>query len=212
MEFLNAQMPNIEVLAVEIKRFHGKSAQTLVPRVIGRTAAPGSRRSRPARPPVDARIVPRRVRGRRRARRRGAPSGCGDAVGRRHLLRGIVWPEHSSEMLGLATTDHRCLAVLAAGEWMDAHPGLLVRGGRRRPRALPEELRAMLERWVERDLRRAASPKTFRARASRHGRSGTRRAFSTRTFWWNVFAASFRNWRRCDCLREFVVWSFGHDA
>ena len=37
--FLNAQMPNIEVLAVEIKRFHGKSAQTLVPRVIGRTAA-----------------------------------------------------------------------------------------------------------------------------------------------------------------------------
>ena len=35
--FLNAQMPHIEVLAVEIKRFHGKSsAQTLVPRVIGR--------------------------------------------------------------------------------------------------------------------------------------------------------------------------------
>ena len=35
-------MPGIEVLAVEIKRFHGKSAQMLVPRVIGRTtAAPG---------------------------------------------------------------------------------------------------------------------------------------------------------------------------
>jgi len=32
-------MPGIEVLAVEIKRFHGESAQTLVPRVIGRTAA-----------------------------------------------------------------------------------------------------------------------------------------------------------------------------
>ena len=39
MEFLNAQMPGIEVLAVEIKRFHGTSAQTFVPRVIGRTAA-----------------------------------------------------------------------------------------------------------------------------------------------------------------------------
>ena len=39
VEFLNAQMPGIEVLAVEIKRFHGKSAQTLVPRVIGRTLA-----------------------------------------------------------------------------------------------------------------------------------------------------------------------------
>ena len=41
--FLNAQMPDIEVLAVEIKRFHGKSAQTLVPRVIGRIAAAPSR-------------------------------------------------------------------------------------------------------------------------------------------------------------------------
>ena len=41
--FLNAQMPGIEVLAVEIKRFHGKSAQTLVPRVIGRTSASPAR-------------------------------------------------------------------------------------------------------------------------------------------------------------------------
>ena len=41
--FLNAQMPGIEVLAVEIKRFHSKSAQTLVPRVIGRTAASPAR-------------------------------------------------------------------------------------------------------------------------------------------------------------------------
>ena len=37
--FLNEQMPDIEVLAVEIKRFQGESnqTQTLVPRVIGRT-------------------------------------------------------------------------------------------------------------------------------------------------------------------------------
>ena len=41
--FLNAQMPGIEVLAVEIKRFHGKSIQTLVPRVIGRTSAAPAR-------------------------------------------------------------------------------------------------------------------------------------------------------------------------
>ena len=39
VEFLNAQMPNIEVLAVEIKQFRGGSSQTLVPRVLGRTAA-----------------------------------------------------------------------------------------------------------------------------------------------------------------------------
>ena len=49
VEFLNAQMPGIEVLAVEIKQFHGKSARTLVPRVMGRTAntrAYGQGRSR----------------------------------------------------------------------------------------------------------------------------------------------------------------------
>ena len=35
--FLNEQMADIEVLAVEIKRFQGTTNQTLVPRVIGRT-------------------------------------------------------------------------------------------------------------------------------------------------------------------------------
>ena len=42
VEFLNAQMPNIEVLAVEIKRFQGRSTQTLVPRIIGRIAGSAS--------------------------------------------------------------------------------------------------------------------------------------------------------------------------
>lgn len=39
-EFLNEQMPDIEVLAVELKQFKGASGQALVPRVIGRIAAP----------------------------------------------------------------------------------------------------------------------------------------------------------------------------
>ena len=39
VEFLNAQMPNVEVLAVEIKQFRGGQIQTLVPRVLGRIAA-----------------------------------------------------------------------------------------------------------------------------------------------------------------------------
>ena len=47
VEFLNEQMPGIEVLAVEIKQFRGDTGSTLVPRVIGRTAeavaAPGRR-------------------------------------------------------------------------------------------------------------------------------------------------------------------------
>lgn len=39
VEFLNEQMPNVEVLAVEIKQFRGGSGQILVPRVIGALAA-----------------------------------------------------------------------------------------------------------------------------------------------------------------------------
>ena len=38
VEFLNSQMPNIEVLAVEIKQFRSNSTQTLVPRILGRIA------------------------------------------------------------------------------------------------------------------------------------------------------------------------------
>lgn len=38
VEFLNEQMPRIEVLAVEIKQFRGDSGLILVPRVIGRVA------------------------------------------------------------------------------------------------------------------------------------------------------------------------------
>ena len=38
-EFLNAQMAGVEVLAVEVKRFRGGGAQTLVPRVFGSTGA-----------------------------------------------------------------------------------------------------------------------------------------------------------------------------
>ena len=51
VEFLNEQMSSIEVLAVEIKQFRGKTMQTLVPRVIGRLAksAAGSPSSGPRR-------------------------------------------------------------------------------------------------------------------------------------------------------------------
>ena len=37
--FLNAQMPNVEVLAVEIRQFRAGESQTLIPTVIGRTVA-----------------------------------------------------------------------------------------------------------------------------------------------------------------------------
>ena len=45
VEFLNEQMPSIEVLAVEIKQFNGASIQTLVPRVLGRTVSQAVRRA-----------------------------------------------------------------------------------------------------------------------------------------------------------------------
>ena len=52
VEFLNEQMPGVEVLAVEIKQFKGNAGSTLVPRVIGRTseavAARGRRTGEPA--------------------------------------------------------------------------------------------------------------------------------------------------------------------
>ena len=55
VEFLNAQMAGIEVLAVEIKQFKGKSSQTLVPRVIGRIAASPRPPWRPCCAPLKAR-------------------------------------------------------------------------------------------------------------------------------------------------------------
>jgi hypothetical protein len=45
VEFLNSQMDPAEVLAVEIKHFVGPGMRTLVPRVIGQTAAAESRKS-----------------------------------------------------------------------------------------------------------------------------------------------------------------------
>ena len=45
VEFLNEQMPSIEVLAVEIKQFNGASIRTIVPRVLGRTESKAVRRA-----------------------------------------------------------------------------------------------------------------------------------------------------------------------
>lgn len=53
VEFLNEQMPGIEVLAVEVKQFRGDTGSTLVPRVIGRTAAAPEKASTVRRRPMD---------------------------------------------------------------------------------------------------------------------------------------------------------------
>lgn len=50
IEFLNEQMDPAEVLAVEIKQFIGQGMKTLVPKVIGQTAAAKGRKIRATRP------------------------------------------------------------------------------------------------------------------------------------------------------------------
>ena len=51
VEFLNQQMPTIEVLAVEIKQYSGTARRTLVPRVMGRIAGTSPRPPGDPRPP-----------------------------------------------------------------------------------------------------------------------------------------------------------------
>ena len=144
-------MTGIEVLAVEIKWFHGTSAQTLVPRVIGRTAAPGSRV--PGRPGhrltcesfldgfenEDVRGVAERLLD--AATQSGADIYYG-AFGLSIRAKCSAWPRPISIAW---------LYSLPGNGWMrtrDFSFGVAVDD-----HALPEELRAMLERWVgERDL------------------------------------------------------------
>ena len=140
-------MPDVEVLAVEIKRFHGKSAQTLVPRVIGRTAAA-------------------------RARGRG---GSGQRLTRESFLEGFedddvrgvaerlldAALESGGDIYYGASYGLSIRAKCSAWRrpitvaWLYSQPGK----GWMRTRdfsfgvavdddALPEELRAILERWV----------------------------------------------------------------
>ena len=146
MEFLNAQMPDIKVPAVEIKRFHGTSAQTLVPRVIGRTAAPGSRV--PGRPGhrltresfldgfenEDVRGVAERLLD--AATRSGADIYYG-AFGLSIRAKCSAWPRPIS--IGW-------LYSLPGNGWMRTRDFSF--GAAADDHALPEELRAMIERWV----------------------------------------------------------------
>ena len=147
VEFLNAQMPNIEVLAVEIKRFHGTTAQTLVPRVIGRTAAgtrgPGRSGQRLTRESFLDGFEDDAVRGVAErlldaAVQSGADIWYGNTFGLSIRARCSAWPRPTSIA------------------WLYSQPG---RGWMRTrdfsfgvaayDHVLPGELQAMLERWVD---------------------------------------------------------------
>ena len=136
------------MLAVEIKRFHGTSAQTLVPRVIGRTAAaaargrggPGHRLARESFlegfEDDDVRGVAERLLD--AASQPGGDIYYGASYGLSIRAKCSAWP--------------RPITVA----WLYSQPGK----GWMRTRdfsfgvavydyVLPEELRAMLERWVD---------------------------------------------------------------
>ena len=203
MTFLNAQMPDIEVLAVEIKRFHGKSAQTRVPRVIGRTAAAAARgrgrsRQRLTRESFlegfendDVRGVAERLLD--AASQPGGDIYYGASYGLSIRAKCSAWPR----------------PVTVA--WLYSQPGK----GWMRTRdfsfgvavydyALPEELRAMLERWVGEvsadGFAEDVSSKGVKAWAVRHEAAVRHQDVLEE----RLVAASSRNWRRCDCLCESV--------
>ena len=170
VEFLNAQMPNIEVLAVEIKRFHGTCAQTLVPRVIGRTAAgtrgPGRSGQRLTRESFLDGFEDDAVRGvaerlLNAAVQSGADISYGNTFGLSIRARCSAWP--------------RPISIA----WLYSQPG---RGWMRTrdftfgvaayDHVLPEELQAILDRWVDEfsadDFAENVSSKGVKAWAVRH--------------------------------------------
>ena len=170
VEFLNAQMSGIEVLAVEIKRFHGASAQTLVPRVIGRTAAgtrgPGRSGQRLTRDSFLDGFEDDAVRGVAErlvdaAVHSGADIWYGNTFGLSVRARCSAW----SRPISIA--------------WLYSQPG---RGWMRTrdfsfgvavyDHVLPDELQAMLERWVDEvsadDFAENVSSKGVKAWAVRH--------------------------------------------
>ena len=125
--FLNEQMANIEVLAIEIRRFQGGTNQTLVPRVSRKNDTRGQGQTRTRWCTAHARIVPRRLRRRACAcrgaglPRRSARSRCQDRV------LEIIRSEHPRAVRGRLPT-HQCrVAVLKGGHRLDAHTRLQFR-------------------------------------------------------------------------------------
>jgi len=169
VEFLNAQMPDIEVLAVENKRFHGTSAQALVPRVIGRTAARIRDAGRP----------------RQRLNRESFLGGFEDDAARGVAERLLDAAGQSGADISYGSRGLSIRAKVSALPqpisiaWLYPQPG----GGWMRTRdftfgvsaddhILPEELQAILERWVVEvsadDFAEDVSSKGVKAWAVRH--------------------------------------------
>ena len=147
--FLNEQMPRIEVLAVEIKQFSGRSFQTLVPRVIGRMAAlEASSRSGP---------VPRRKLT-RASFLEELPNEEARGVARKLLdtataAGATLWWGSSSVSIRMSSKLFRQPVTVA---WLHSKPGVpfwmgfrdITFGAATFDYSLPLKLRKCLEKWV----------------------------------------------------------------
>ena len=168
------EMSADEVLAVEIKRFRGESVQTVVPRVIGRTAASAG------------------------------PSRSGQRLSRDSFLDGFA----DEDVRGVA---ERLLDAAAESGGEISHGGSFGLSVRVKCSLRPQPVSVGWlysepgKGWMStRDFSfgaercsnrgagiwlRSRSPRTRQARASRHGRSGTKRPSGMRTIWSRGFVA-----------------------
>ena len=155
VEFLNEQMPRIEVLAVEIKQFKGDAGSTLVPRVIGRTAESvgTATRSSGRRHQLDHETFLAQI-----------PSLEGQQAASRILAVGNKYGARMRGRSGLSIRI-RTPALPRPGRvtvaWLWPEPGRLFFGGTRdfsfgsgnsSPEffnSLPDELRQLLESWTD---------------------------------------------------------------
>ena len=167
--FLNEQMSNVEVLAVEIKRFPGKSGETLVPRVIGRLSAntargrPGQRLTRDSFLDGFDDLEPRGVAERLLdvAEQSGAAIAYGDSYGLSIRARCPAWRFPISVAW---------LYLRTGTGWMRTRDFSF--GASVFELDLPEDLRAVLEAWAAQlsamDNAQDVSSKGVRAWAIRH--------------------------------------------
>ncbi len=146
-EFLHAQMPGIEVFAVEVKRFRGEGAQTLVPRVFGNTASPRSG-ARPPRLTRELFLDDFAVEAQRQTAERllDAAESAGATLAwtpNGVVVRGVcpLWPQ----------------PVTVAWLYVPSKPGVVwmrtrefTFGAARFTSDVDERLRGVLERWAER--------------------------------------------------------------
>ena len=149
VKFLNEQMPGIEVLAVEIKQFRGESSQTLVPRVIGRTAAASTRGTTTPRRKLTRESFLEELpsdRAREAANRllKVADENGAKVVPRSNTvsirMRSAVWPRW-------ITVAWLCTRETISGGGLHIRNfafGAIIFGD-----DLPEELRATLDRWAD---------------------------------------------------------------